>query len=36
MTDLLLHSVSYSGSLGQAALRVDQFVDKSVDLGLPE
>jgi sugar phosphate isomerase/epimerase len=29
----LLHSVSYSGSWGQAFLTVDQFVDKAADLG---
>jgi sugar phosphate isomerase/epimerase len=30
---LLLHSVSYSGSWGQVALPLDQFVDKAADLG---
>src|SRR5262249_24892762 len=29
----LLHSVSYSGSWGQAALTLDQFLDKAADLG---
>ena len=29
----LLHSVSYSGSWGQAALSLDAFVDKAADLG---
>jgi sugar phosphate isomerase/epimerase len=29
----LLHSVSYSGSWGQAALTLDQFIDKAADLG---
>ena len=29
----LLHSVSYSGSWGQARLSVDEFVDKAADLG---
>jgi sugar phosphate isomerase/epimerase len=29
----LLHSVSYSGSWGQACLSVDQFVDKAASLG---
>lgn len=29
----LLHSVSYSGSWGQAYLTLDQFVDKAADLG---
>ena len=29
----LLHSVSYSGSWGQAALSVDAFADKAADLG---
>jgi sugar phosphate isomerase/epimerase len=29
----LLHSVSYSGSWGQAFLTVDQFVDKAAELG---
>src|SRR3984893_17902342 len=29
----LLHSVSYSGSWGQPALTLDQFVDKAADLG---
>lgn len=29
----LLHSVSYSGSWGQRALSVEQFVDKAADLG---
>ena len=29
----LLHSVSYSGSWGQAALSVEEFVDKAADLG---
>ena len=29
----LLHSVSYSGSWGQAALPVDAFVDKAAELG---
>ena len=28
-----LHSVSYSGSWGQAALSVEQFIDKAADLG---
>lgn len=31
----LLHSVSYSGSWGQAALSLDDFVDKASDLGFP-
>jgi sugar phosphate isomerase/epimerase len=31
----LLHSVSYSGSWGQAALSLDAFVDKAADLGFP-
>ncbi len=29
----LLHSVSYSGSWGQASLSLDQFIDKAADLG---
>ena len=29
----LLHSVSYSGSWGQAHLNLDQFIDKAADLG---
>src|SRR3954470_21635533 len=29
----LLHSVSYSGSWGQAALPLDAFIDKAADLG---
>ena len=29
----LLHSVSYSGSWGQAALSLDAFIDKAADLG---
>ena len=29
----LLHSVSYSGSWGQPALTVEQFLDKAADLG---
>jgi sugar phosphate isomerase/epimerase len=29
----LLHSVSYSGSWGQPALTLDQFIDKAADLG---
>ncbi|MCU1273987.1 MAG: sugar phosphate isomerase/epimerase [Bryobacterales bacterium] len=29
----LLHSVSYSGSWGQAHLSLDQFIDKAADLG---
>lgn len=29
----LLHSVSYSGSWGQAALSLDDFIDKAADLG---
>ena len=29
----LLHSVSYCGSWGQAALSLDQFIDKAADLG---
>ena len=29
----LLHSVSYSGSWGQAHLTLDQFIDKAADLG---
>jgi sugar phosphate isomerase/epimerase len=29
----MLHSVSYSGSWGQAALSVEQFVDRAADLG---
>src|SRR5689334_12389182 len=28
----LLHSVSYSGSWGQAALTLDEFLDKAADL----
>lgn len=31
----LLHSVSYSGSWGQAHLTLDQFIDKAADLGYP-
>lgn len=31
--DYLLHSVSYAGLWGQAALTVDQFVDKAAELG---
>lgn len=31
--DLLLHSVSYAGLWGQAALTVDQFIDKAAELG---
>jgi sugar phosphate isomerase/epimerase len=31
----LLHSVSYSGTWGQAALSLDAFVDKAADLGFP-
>jgi len=31
----LLHSVSYSGSWGQAALSLAQFIDKAADLGFP-
>lgn len=30
---LVLHSVSYSGSWGQAALTPEQFIDKAADLG---
>jgi sugar phosphate isomerase/epimerase len=30
---LILHSVSYSGSWGQQALSVEEFVDKAADLG---
>lgn len=33
MTDLLLHSVSYAGLWGQAALSVDAFIDKAAELG---
>lgn len=33
MTDLLLHSVSYAGLWGQAALTVDAFIDKAAELG---
>jgi len=29
----ILHSVSYSGSWGQHALKIDEFVDKAADLG---
>ena len=29
----LLHSVSYSGSWGQAGLTLEQFLDKAADLG---
>ena len=29
----MLHSVSYSGSWGQAFLTLDEFVDKAADLG---
>ena len=29
----LLHSVSYSGSWGQARLSIDEFIDKAADLG---
>ena len=29
----LLHSVSYSGSWGQPALSVEEFIDKAADLG---
>ena len=31
--ELILHSVSYSGSWGQHALTVEEFVDKAADLG---
>ena len=31
--DLVLHSVSYSGSWGQHFLSVEQFLDKAADLG---
>jgi sugar phosphate isomerase/epimerase len=31
--DLLLHSISYAGLWGQAALTVDEFVDKAAELG---
>jgi len=33
MEPLLLHSVSYAGSWGQAFLSLEQFVDKAADLG---
>ena len=33
MSSLLLHSVSYSGSWGQAALSVEAFLDRARDLG---
>ncbi len=29
----MLHSVSYSGSWGQAALSLEQFIDRAADLG---
>lgn len=32
-TELVLHSVSYSGSWGQHALTVEQFADKAAELG---
>jgi len=33
MGNLLLHSVSYAGFWGQAALSLDQFIDKAAELG---
>lgn len=33
MSTLLLHSVSYAGLWGQAALSIEQFVDKAAELG---
>src|SRR5688572_18490611 len=33
MSDLLLHSVSYAGLWGQAALDVNAFIEKAADLG---